>query len=487
MVPTSRIRPVNGLPTRPDGAYVLYWMTAFRRTRANFALERAVDASREWRKPLIVLEALRCDYRWASDRLHRFVVDGMADNARAFAGTPVAYLPYVEPARGAGKGLLESLARDACLVVTDDFPCFFLPRMIEAAGQKIGARLEAVDSNGILSIRATPRTFMTAFSFRAHLQRTFREHLRPWPKEIEVRDLPALQAPLPRGISSRWPATSMAQLEAPAALLASLPIDHSIAPTLTGGARAADVALARFVADALDRYPEDHNQPETRGTSGLSPYLHFGHIAAHDVFAAVMTHATWTTRKLGATTGGKRQGWWGAGEPAEAFLDQLVTWREIGFNMCATRPDDYGEFSSLPDWAQKTLGRHAGDRRQFLYSRDALMAARTHDPVWNAAQRQLTRDGWMHNYLRMLWGKKILEWSPSPEDALAHMTEIMNAHAIDGRDPNSYSGYLWTLGRYDRPWSPEREIYGTVRYMSSANTVKKLRMKQFLATYGEDT
>ena len=484
MLPASRIRQVNRLPARPDREYVFYWMTAFRRTRANFALERAVDVAREWQKPLIVLEALRCDYPWASDRLHHFVLDGMADNARAFAGTPVTYLPYVEPTRRAGQGLVAALARGACLVVTDDFPCFFLPRMIAAAGRTIAAPLEAVDSNGILPMRAANREVTTALSFRAHLQRSFREHLRPWPKEIDVSDLPALTAPLPPEIAARWPATPLAQLAAPAALLATLPIDHTITPTLKGGARAARAVLTRFVADALDRYPEDQNQPETRGTSGLSPYLHFGHIGAHDVFAAVMTHAKWTTRRLGAAAGGKRNGWWGAGDAAEAFLDQLVTWREIGFNMCATRPDDYREFSSLPDWAQKTLGRHRRDRRPFLYTREEFAAARTHDPVWNAAQRQLTRDGWMHNYLRMLWGKKILEWSPTPEEALAHMTEIMNAHALDGRDPNSYSGYLWTLGRYDRPWGPEREVFGTVRYMSSANTVKKLRMKTFLRDYG---
>jgi len=356
--------------------------------------------------------------------------------------------------------------------------------MIAAAGRAITAPLEAVDANGLLPMRATDRTFTTAFSFRAHLQRTFREHLRPWPKEIDVGDLPALTTPLPRDLAARWPATHTDQLAAPTALLASLPIDHSIAPTLTGGARAAQATLTRFVAEALDRYPEDQNQPDTRGTSGLSPYLHFGHIAAHDVFAAVMTHAKWTTRKLGTAAGGKRDGWWGAGGAVEAFVDQLVTWREIGFNMCATRPDDYGAFSSLPAWAHTTLGRHRRDPRPFLYSRDQFADAGTHDPVWNAAQRQLSRDGWMHNYLRMLWGKKILEWSPSPEEALAHMTEIMNAHAIDGRNPNSYTGYLWTLGRYDRPWGPEREIYGTVRYMSSANTVRKLRLKQFLKEYG---
>jgi deoxyribodipyrimidine photo-lyase len=202
------------------------------------------------------------------------------------------------------------------------------------------------------------------------------------------------------------------------------------------------------------------------------------------VFSAVMTAERWTTRKLGRAATGARQGWWGVPAGAEAFLDQLITWRELGFNMCATRPRDPARFSSLPGWAIATLERHARDRRRWIYSRDQLASAATHDAVWNAAQRQLTRDGWMHNYLRMLWGKKILEWSASPEEALETMTAIMNEQALDGCDPNSYSGYFWTLGRYDRPWAPERPIFGTVRYMSSDNTRRKLKMTNFMEEYG---
>jgi deoxyribodipyrimidine photo-lyase len=148
------------------------------------------------------------------------------------------------------------------------------------------------------------------------------------------------------------------------------------------------------------------------------------------------------------------------------------------------RPKDYDRYSSLPDWARATLDKHAGDQRAYTYTRAQLESADTHDPVWNAAQRELISTGWMHNYLRMLWGKKILEWTRTPDEALECMTEIMNKHALDGRDPNSYTGYLWTLGRYDRPWAPERPIFGTIRYMSSDSTMKKLRMKPYLAKYG---
>ncbi len=171
------------------------------------------------------------------------------------------------------------------------------------------------------------------------------------------------------------------------------------------------------------------------------------------------------------------------GAATEAFLDECITWREVGFNFCALR-DDHDQFASLPAWARASLEAHADDPRDHVYALDEFAGARTHDDVWNAAQRQLVGEGRMHNYLRMLWGKKILEWSRTPQEALGTMIELNNRYALDGRDPNSYSGIFWVLGRYDRPWAPRRPIFGVVRYMSSANTLRKLQMKQYMATWG---
>ncbi len=483
MIP-NRTRVLIDRPVREDASFVLYWMTSARRTRSNFALQRAVDLAREHRKPLVVLEALRVGYEWANDRLHRFVIDGMAENARRFAGTPVTYIPFVERTAGSGKGLLRALSAHAAAVITDDYPVFFLPRMLAAATKQVDARFEAVDTNGIVPMRGSPKCFVTAFSFRAYLQTSLREHIQTWPAELSFDDLPKLTA-LPRDITARWPPATIADLESPARVIAALPIDHHVAPReVRGGARAAKAALTSFISDVLPHYGENRNQPSVRGTSQLSPYLHFGHIGAHDVFTALMNAEKWTTRKLRAKGGGGREGWWGVSPNAEGFLDQLITWREVGFNMCVERPKDFDRYASLPDWARATLEKHAGDTRSYTYTRAQFESADTHDPVWNAAQRELLQDGWMHNYLRMLWGKKILEWTRSPEEALETMTEIMNKHAIDGRDPNSYTGYFWTLGRYDRPWAPERPIFGMIRYMSSDSTMKKLRMKPYLAKYG---
>ena len=164
---------------------------------------------------------------------------------------------------------------------------------------------------------------------------------------------------------------------------------------------------------------------------------------------------------------------------AEAFLDELVTWREVGFNMCTHR-SNYDDPDSLPDWAQITLNAHANDRRPHEYSFDEFRDGATRDDLWNAAQRQLVREGIIHNYLRMLWGKKILEWTPDWQTALETMVELNNTYAVDGCDPNSYSGIFWVLGRYDRAWGPERSVFGKIRYMSSANTARKVRVRNYI-------
>ena len=478
-VPASRIRRANAAPTRPERTFVLYWMTAARRTRWSFGLQRAVEAAVSLRRPLLVLEALRCDYPWASDRIHRFVIDGMRDNASRFRRAGVDYVAFVEPERGAGRGLLSALAEAACLVVTDDFPCFFLPRMVAAAAERLDVRLEAIDSNGLLPIGDADQAYPTAYAFRRHLQRRLPAHLGDLPAAdpLETEALPRGEA-LPRDRVAGWRSALDDDLS-------RLPIDHHVAPVdgARGGEGAAGAALRTFVEDRLPGYREDRNDPERDGTSRLSAHLHFGHLSIHEVFLAVASRGGWSPADLAPGASGKKEGWWGLGGSAEAFLDEAVTWRELGLNFCARRPD-YDRFESLPEWARATLAAHARDPRKHVYDLDAFASARTHDPLWNAAQTQLVREGRIHNYLRMLWGKKILEWTASPEQALDVMIELNNRFALDGRDPNSYSGIFWVLGRYDRPWGPERPVFGTVRYMSSENTARKLSVAGYLRRWG---
>ncbi|MFN0056013.1 MAG: deoxyribodipyrimidine photolyase [Planctomycetales bacterium] len=487
-VPPIRITTCNAAPVNSAGDYVLYWMIAFRRTGWNFSLQRAVEWAVQLRKPLVIFEPLRVQYRWASDRLHRFVIDGMADNARRLQGREpqgILYYPYVEPRSDAASGLLEALSRHASVVVTDDFPSFFLPRMVARVGRMLPVKLEQVDSNGLLPLRATDRVFTTAFSFRSYLQKGLPEHLGELPQEdplARVR-LPPIEK-LPLGIARRWPTASARLLAGMKKELAALPIDHSVpVAEIRGGAGAANQRWNEFLNRRLADYAELANQPDAEGRSGLSPYLHFGHISPHQLFHDLMTLEEWTPERLSRRTGGQRAGWWGVSPGAESWLDQVVTWRELGYNMTSHRTD-YDRYESLPDWSRATLEKHARDRREYVYSLEQFAASATHDDLWNAAQTQLRREGGMHNYLRMLWGKKILEWTASPREALAILIELNNRYALDGRNPNSYSGIFWTLGRYDRAWGPERPIFGTVRYMSSQNTRRKLPVKQYLETYG---
>ncbi|HPH67343.1 MAG TPA: deoxyribodipyrimidine photolyase [Kofleriaceae bacterium] len=484
--PDIRCTALNNSGSASAGHYVLYWMTAARRTEWNFGLEHAIARANQLGKPLLVLEALRVGYQWANDRHHSFVLAGMADNAAAFAAASITYLPYIEPTPGAGSGLFEALAAAAALIVVDEFPCFFLPRMIAAAAARVAVRVESIDGNGVMPLRATAQAYPTAASFRRHWQKVIHPHLLHFPVAAPLEHHSAKSvrhAVVPASILQRWPMASTAMLANLAPTIAALPIDHNVAPAaFAGGARAAHTTLDQFIADRLDRYGE-RSQPEQNVASGLSPYLHFGHISAHQIISAVWQRSAWEPAQVaGAKASGSRDGWWGLPSAAEGFMDEILTWRELGYSFCFHR-SDYDRYESLPPWARKSLDEHASDPRAHTYTLAQFESAATHDPLWNAAQTQLVREGRMHNYLRMLWGKKILEWTSSPQTALAVMIELNNKYAVDGRNPNSYSGIFWTLGRFDRPWAPLRPIFGCIRYMSSDNTAKKFRVKNYIAQY----
>ncbi|MGD9637119.1 MAG: deoxyribodipyrimidine photolyase, partial [Pirellulales bacterium] len=353
-VPEIRVRAGNAAAVRADGEFVLYWMTANRRTRWNYSLQRAVEWARELKKPLLVFEPLRCGYEWASDRIHHFVIQGMADNARRLDRTAATYYPYLERKPREGRGLLAALAERACVVVGDDYPCFFLPRMVASAARQIPVRFELVDSNGLLPLRAADKVFARAFDFRRFLQRELREYLVDFPVEdpLQGAKLPRL-ARLPSEVIKRWPVSDVAAIAADAKRLEEFPIDHSVSfVPYAGGPIAAEKRLSTFLAKQFDAYDQQRNHPDEDATSGLSPYLHFGHIAAHEIFAAIIEREHWSLGKLqDKKPTGSAQGWWGTSASAEGFLDQLVTWRELGFNMCSHR-DDFGRYASLPAWAQ---------------------------------------------------------------------------------------------------------------------------------------
>jgi deoxyribodipyrimidine photo-lyase len=247
-------------------------------------------------------------------------------------------------------------------------------------------------------------------------------------------------------------------------LLDELPTDRSVGPvnSFTGGSKAARLMVNRFVKHRLNGYANNRNHPEVDGTSRLSPYLHFGHIGPHTVALAVKQ----------------------ADAPAEdrnAFLEELIVRRELAVNFVRYN-SKYDTLDSSEHWADQTLRIHAKDARQYVYSERQLENAETHDPLWNAAQKQMVLTGWMHGYLRMYWAKKILEWSLSPAHAYEIALRLNDRYELDGRDPNGYAGIAWAIvGKHDRAWGPERPVYGKIRYMSYASTSRKFDSKAYIA------
>lgn len=480
----QRLTSANDHPIRPDGDYVLYWMIAQRRLKFNFALDHAIDRALALGKPLVVFEPLRVRYQWASDRLHRFVIEGMRDNAAAAENFGITYYPYVEPKPGHGSPLLHKLAEKACTVITDEYPCFFLPTMIEAVKDRIPAKLELVDSNGILPLRRGEKTYTVAHSYRRYMQKNVLAALDQFPQaEPLPRDDLAAPLAMDAKIIKRWPAADFDDLLQRDGI-SKISIDHDVVPSpiCPGGTVEATRRLDDFINSKLDVYGTDRNHPDEHATTGLSPHLHFGHISPHEIVNRIFERENWTPDQA-SKPNGKNHGFWNVSEPAEGFLDQVLTWREIGFNWAFMNPDTYDKLESLPNWAQKSLAETSSDERPYLYTLEQFENAETHDELWNAAQTEIVRTGVMHNYMRMLWGKKILHWSRSPQEALEIMIHLNNKYGLDGRDPNSYCGILWVLGRTDRAWGPKRPVFGSVRYMTSDSARKKLKMTKYLKRF----
>ncbi|KAA3611916.1 MAG: deoxyribodipyrimidine photolyase [Planctomycetota bacterium] len=479
--PEHRIRLLNRKEIRTDGGYVLYWMTANRRLHYNFALQRAVQWARSLGKPLLILEALRCDTRWASDRSHAFLLQGMNQHRRELEGSAVGYFPFVEKKPGEGKGLLQHLANHAATVIADDSPAFIFPAMLKRAASLCPVPLEAVDSCGLVPLQAPNKAFHRAVDFRRYCQKELEGHLqlRPLRRPLPGSGLPPFKR-LPAGTRKRWPQATAGLLSAKTTNLQSLPLDHEVTPLpAIGGEKEARKRWRRFMKQDLDHYGEPNKHLLEEVHSGLSPYLHFGHLSSHEIIQDLYRRAGGFPDSFPTANRGSVHGWWGLPEAWERFLDQVITWRELGFQF-HHRFENAESYESVPVWARRSLAKHQKDRRSALYSLETLEAAETGSKLWNAMQRQLITEGRIHGYLRMLWGKQLLAWFQEPEQAFEALVHLNNRFALDGRDPNSYSGISWCFGRFDRPWGPERPIYGNVRYMNEAGAGRKFHLAPYL-------
>ena len=452
-----RTRLLNDCPIDPDGRYVLYWMQVYKRSSHNHALTKAIELANALKLPLVVYEGLRHDYPWASDRIHTFILEGVAEKQQAFEKTGARYVFFLEENKAARRRLVAELAQDSAVVVTDDFPCFIVPHHHARLVAQVRVAALAVDGNGIIPMSLLPKEEFAARTIRPKIHRLLPEWLdTPKTPKLHVRAGETLKLPVA--------SLAVAADDIPR-LVAQCDIDHSVPPSgvYHGGEAAARKRLRHFVREILPGYDESRNEPHVDGSSRLSAYLHFGFISAHEVYHAVADSDAPQAAK-------------------DAYLEELVVRRELGYNLCLRNPH-YASLDALPAWAKATMDKHAADPRPAQFSAAQIEAGETGDVLWNATQHELIKTGELHNYMRMLWGKKILEWMPTYEEAFALMEHLNNKYALDGRNPNSYAGILWCFGKHDRAWGPERPVFGTLRYLSSASWWRKVRAQAYIRQY----
>ena len=448
---TSYVCRRSGMVPRANGAFVLYWMRTAVRAHENPALDVALESAERLGLPICVYHGLSERYRYASDRHHRFILEGARDVQAEMAQRGIGYLFHLERPGQRGPVLVE-LARQAAFVVTEEMPVEPLRRWTAALIEAIDTPVWTVDTACLASMTTSTRLHERAFKFRSAMQRSWNERI----------DQPWLEAPVPGPVYAppNLPFEPLDLQRADlAALISSCEIDHSIAPVphTPGGAVAGYRRWDHFRVRGLKAYARKRNDPLSGGVSRMSAYLHYGHVAPRRL------------AREAAETGGPG---------AEKFLDELLVWRELSYHWCYQKAEQ-ASTRALPDWAQETLQDHRADARDWIDA-DRLSRGATGDRLWDACQHSLRVHGELHNNVRMTWGKAIPLWSHDGQQALDRLIGLNHRYALDGRDPNSYGGLLWCLGLFDRPFTPEVPILGTIRPRSTQGHARRLDVD----TYG---
>lgn len=445
MIQPSRIQPLNRRSVQ-DGRYVLYWMQASQRVECNHALEYAVGEANGRNLPVVVAFGLTDRFPEANLRHYVFMLEGLEEVREGLQRRGIRFvLQHRSPELAA-----TALAEDAALVVTDRGYLRIQRQWRRHVAANAPCAVVQVESDVVVPAEtASPKEEYTAGTLRPKLQRILKGYLIPLHERPVRKDSLALRL-------------DVDAVKDAAALVRTMPIDRSVPPSAAfrGGTSRANALLEDFIAAKLRHYADRRSDPGLDYSSHLSPYLHFGQISPLAVALRV-----WGEKSAPAAA-------------REAFLEELIVRRELGVNF-ALYNERYDEYGSLPGWAKKTLADHAKDRRDALYDEGQWERAETHDGYWNAAQREMVLTGKMHNYMRMYWGKKILEWSRTPQEAFRTALRLNNRYELDGRDPNSYAGVAWCFGKHDRAW-PERRVFGKIRYMNEAGLRRKFDMPAYL-------
>ncbi|MGQ2853492.1 deoxyribodipyrimidine photolyase [Leptospira interrogans] len=487
-----RVREIKQNPILEEKPYILYWMSMARRLVWNHSLDYSIHLSQKYKKELLIYEPLKMNYPWSSPRLHKFILEGMSYNIKEAKRLGLTYRAFVETPGNRIEEAFEKISSEAALVITDDYPAYIIPELLEQVSKKIKCKFLAVDSNSII-----PLTFYGEFVSAARILRPRVHKLFPevWKfRSFHKPDKPFrekgdswleknLNSPLKKII---WFEGDVDQISE---ICKKCNFNFQNIPPVPGkkGGRDEGIKLLqKFLKRGLSGYAElrsNPKPPEESYSSFLSSYIHFGHIYQEEIVSEVLNwnlDGSWTPGVIIPENKNRKEGYFHPDPNVNSFLDELITWRDVGFLMFWKKPSFRKDLSILPDWIQKNLDFHKNDVRPYIYTKEQLENSKTHDVIWNAAQKELVLSGCIQNYLRMLWGKKVIEWSPDYQTAFEILEEFNNKYAYDGRDPNSYNGILWCFGLFDRPWFPERNVFGNIRTMSSDSTKKKFKLQTYL-------
>jgi deoxyribodipyrimidine photo-lyase len=429
------------------GKYVLYWMQQSQRAEYNHALEYAIHKANRLGQGVLVAFGLTDDYPEANLRHYTFMLEGLQETRRTLAGRGIKMVVQ----KGAPAEIAVNLGRKASLIVCD---CGYLRHQKAWRGQvarQADCRVVQVESDVIVPVRVvSDKAEYAARTIRPKIHKHLANYLN------EFKPASIKQPSLNLDIQSL-------DLEDVDAVLQKLKIDRGVAAVtrfFTGGASQARQIFKSFLHQRLARYVDNRNQPQTDDISHMSPYLHFGQISP--LYLALQINQT----------GDRLQA------AKQAFLEEMIVRRELAMNFANYAPH-YDSYQCLPNWARRTLAEHEKEPREYVYTRRQLENAQTHDEYWNAAMREMRFTGFMHNYMRMYWGKKILEWTKTPEHAFRTTLAINNKYFLDGRDANSYAGVAWVFGVHDRAWF-ERPIFGKIRYMAASGLERKCDIRGYV-------
>jgi photolyase PhrII len=447
----ERCRALKAAPI-DRGRHVLYWMHHAARGHENPALDVAIALANRLQLPLLVYQGLSGTHRFNNDRHHRFILEGARDAHREISrrGLRAVFHLAIDPT---GPSPLSELAAGTAVLVAEDYPAPPFPAWTARLAQLMAGPVVAVDCSCMVPMQQQPRQFDRAYEFRRHNRVQFAQRLALSWQDLAV-ETPAFDGPLP------FDPLDLEQADL-AALCARCAIDHSVPPVpdTPGGSNAGYARWDRFRREGLDRYADLRNDAALawpQGVSRMSPYLHHGQVSPLRIAREAFAHG---------------------GPGAQKFLDELLVWRELAYNFCFHTPDPES-LGALPNWAKQTLLAHRDDPRPKVLDNEALARSRTGDTLWDLAQTSLRVHGELHNNLRMTWAKAIPQWRADPQQALRTLIDLNHRFALDGSDPNSYGGLLWTLGLFDRPF-PEQAVTGRLRSRSTQAHAERLDIERY--------